>query len=134
MPSETRPLRRATAPHARCWSELKRGLPTRLSSLPRITLAGRPGDTQRTHVAYANPPRLSTLLHRGFAVTDEARQSFGRFLRDLRSRAGLTQAELAERAGVSARGIQDLERGIRRNPHQDTVRRIALGLGLEDIS
>lgn len=46
--------------------------------------------------------------------------------------AGFSQKELAERAGLSRRGISDLERGERRSPHPATVRRLesALGLGL----
>jgi transcriptional regulator with XRE-family HTH domain len=55
---------------------------------------------------------------------------FGEVLRRLRIGARLTQSELAERAGLSARGVQDLERGIRRTPHPDTVRRLATALGL----
>jgi len=51
-----------------------------------------------------------------------------------RAAAGLTQEELAERAGLSARGISDLERGRRAHPHYETVRVLddALGLGDED--
>jgi transcriptional regulator with XRE-family HTH domain len=44
----------------------------------------------------------------------------------------LTQEELAEHAGLSARGVSDLERGIRRTPHPDTTRRLADALGLDD--
>ena len=51
--------------------------------------------------------------------------TFGTALRRHRVAAGLTQEELAERAGVSARGIQDLESGARRSPRQATVRRLA---------
>jgi predicted ATPase/transcriptional regulator with XRE-family HTH domain len=58
--------------------------------------------------------------------------SFGELLRRSRMAAGLTQEELAERAGLSARGIQDLERGLRRSPHPDTVRRLWAALGLSD--
>jgi transcriptional regulator with XRE-family HTH domain len=39
--------------------------------------------------------------------------AFGALLRRYREEAGLTQEALAERAGLSARGISDLERGIR---------------------
>jgi Helix-turn-helix len=39
----------------------------------------------------------------------------GAVLRGKRLAAGLTQAELAERAGVSVRAISDLERGRRRS-------------------
>jgi class 3 adenylate cyclase/transcriptional regulator with XRE-family HTH domain/tetratricopeptide (TPR) repeat protein len=59
---------------------------------------------------------------------------FGERLRRLRIAAGLTQEALAEQAGLSARGIADLERGARRFPRAATVRRLAdaLGLSAED--
>ncbi len=38
--------------------------------------------------------------------------TFGELLRRSRVATGLTQEELAERAGLSARGISDLERGV----------------------
>jgi transcriptional regulator with XRE-family HTH domain len=45
--------------------------------------------------------------------------------------AGLTQEELAERAGLSRRGVSDLERGLRRHPYRYTADRLieALGIG-----
>src|SRR5579859_1760930 len=58
------------------------------------------------------------------------RQNFGALLRSYRTRAGLTQEELAERAGLSRRGIADLERGARRAPHADTVQRLGAALEL----
>jgi predicted ATPase/DNA-binding XRE family transcriptional regulator len=58
--------------------------------------------------------------------------SFGELLRRYRTAAGLTQEQLAERAGLSARGVQDLERGLRRSPYPDTTRRLAEALGLAD--
>ena len=57
---------------------------------------------------------------------------FGELLRRHRQAAGLTQAELAERAGLSVRGINDLERGVRQAPRKDTVALLAQGLGLSD--
>jgi predicted ATPase/transcriptional regulator with XRE-family HTH domain len=56
--------------------------------------------------------------------------SFGALLRDHRRAAGLTQAELAERAGLSWRGVNDLERGARRTPHRDTLARLVAALSL----
>jgi len=49
---------------------------------------------------------------------------FAQRLNALRLQAGLTQEHLAERAGLSARGISDLERGLRR-PRPETISRLA---------
>ena len=57
---------------------------------------------------------------------------FGRLLRQHRLAAGLSQEALAERAGLSARGIRALERGDRSLPRPHTVRLLADGLGLAD--
>lgn len=58
--------------------------------------------------------------------------SFGELLRRYRRAAGLTQEELAERAGLSCRGINDLERGARRHPRRDTIVRLAEAFALTD--
>jgi predicted ATPase/transcriptional regulator with XRE-family HTH domain len=55
---------------------------------------------------------------------------FGDLLKRHRAAAGLTQDALAERAGVSARAISDLERGVKHRPHRYTVHRLARGLEL----
>src|SRR5262249_12176314 len=57
-------------------------------------------------------------------------QSFSALIRESRLAAGLTQEELAERAGISARSVSDLERGLYQAPHRDTVARLAAALGL----
>ena len=44
----------------------------------------------------------------------------------------MTQEELAERAGISARTVSDLERGLRTVVHPDTARRLASALELGD--
>src|SRR5262245_33620538 len=59
-------------------------------------------------------------------------RSFGTLLRHHRSAAGLTQEELAERAGLSRRGIADLERGVRQTPYAGTVDRLASALCLSE--
>src|SRR5689334_19705353 len=51
--------------------------------------------------------------------------SFGERLRAHRLAFGLTQEQLAERAGLSRCGIADLERGSRSAPYRDTVDRLA---------
>lgn len=57
--------------------------------------------------------------------------ALGALLRRLRDESGLTQEELAERAGVSARTVSDIERGLRRRLYADTADRLAAGVGLE---
>ena len=53
---------------------------------------------------------------------------FGPRLKQLREAAGLTQPELAERAGLSKAGVANLEQG-RRTPGWDTVLVLAHALG-----
>ncbi|NYJ03945.1 ATP-binding protein [Petropleomorpha daqingensis] len=57
---------------------------------------------------------------------------FAERLRRFRERAALTQEELAERAGVTAKAISALERGERRRPYPHTVRALADALKLDD--
>jgi predicted ATPase/DNA-binding CsgD family transcriptional regulator len=58
---------------------------------------------------------------------------FGELLRRLREASGLTQEELAERAGVTAKAIGALERGARRYPYPHTVRALATALQLSTL-
>src|SRR5215475_14334688 len=55
---------------------------------------------------------------------------FGQALQHYRHVARLTQAELAERDGLSEREISDLERGLRKNPQHATVRLLTDALAL----
>ncbi len=57
-------------------------------------------------------------------------QSFGDLLRHYRLAAGLTQEELAEQAGLSVRGLSDLERGARRAPRRETIQLLSEALHL----
>jgi predicted ATPase len=59
--------------------------------------------------------------------------SFGALLRHHRLTAGLTQEALAERSGLTARGIQLLERGGRTSPRAETVRLLADALELAAV-
>ncbi len=62
-----------------------------------------------------------------------ARQgSFGAQLRRLREAAGLTQEELALRAGLSSDAVSRLERGQRKRPYPHTVRALAGALELSE--
>jgi DNA-binding XRE family transcriptional regulator len=56
---------------------------------------------------------------------------FGGLLRACRERALLSQEQLAERAGLSARTIRELEAGRVRRPRGATVRLLAHALGLQ---
>ena len=62
----------------------------------------------------------------------EEATSFGSRLRRLREAAGLSQEELASKAGLSARAISVLERGERKRPYPHTVRSIADALALTE--
>ena len=66
------------------------------------------------------------------AVKNEEGDDLGSTLKQLRLAAGLTQEALAEKAGISARTVSDLERGLRSVVHNDTARRLASALGLAD--
>ena len=56
--------------------------------------------------------------------------AFSTLLRRHRRDAGLTQAELAERTGISTRAVSDMERGVSRWPHRETVLLLAQALQL----
>ena len=63
-------------------------------------------------------------------MAEDRGTSLAQLLKSLRVTAGLTQEQLAEAAGVSARSVSDLERGINRTARRDTARLIADALGL----
>ena len=64
-------------------------------------------------------------------MAEEGAAPFGARLRALRETAGLTQEELATRAGLTAKGIAALERGRRRRPYPQTLRALADALRLD---
>jgi DNA-binding SARP family transcriptional activator/DNA-binding XRE family transcriptional regulator len=65
---------------------------------------------------------------------DQAVASFGHALRAGRVEAGLTQQELAARAGVSVRAVRYIEQGKVAHPRRESIRRLAdaVGLAVED--
>jgi len=65
-------------------------------------------------------------------VTGAGPGSFASLLRGLREASGLSQEELAERAGLSSHAVSALERGTRTRPYPHTVRALADALGLGD--
>ncbi|MBM7086877.1 BTAD domain-containing putative transcriptional regulator [Micromonospora humidisoli] len=54
-------------------------------------------------------------------------------IRRRRLGAGLTQEQLAERAGISVRAVRDIEQGRVRNPRAESLRRIADAVGLPHL-
>jgi len=63
-------------------------------------------------------------------MPDTRDETFGTRLRNHREAAGLSQEELAQRAGLSTNAVGQLERGERKHPYPHTVSSLADGLGL----
>lgn len=59
-------------------------------------------------------------------------EPFGSLLRSLREAAGLSQEELAARAGLSSHAVSALERGARTRPYPHTIRSLADALDAGD--
>jgi predicted ATPase/DNA-binding XRE family transcriptional regulator len=60
----------------------------------------------------------------------EVFSNFGDLLREFRTRAGLSQSDLAEKANISVDAIGALERGVRKAPHRSTIALLAKALAL----
>ena len=67
---------------------------------------------------------------RGTTIFTDRTTTFGGLIKRYRGAAGLTQETLAERAGISARAVSDLERGHNRLPRASTVHLLAAALSL----
>jgi predicted ATPase/DNA-binding XRE family transcriptional regulator len=65
-------------------------------------------------------------------MPDTGDETFAARLRNHRMAAGLSQEELAQKAGLSANAVGQLERGERKHPYPHTVRSLADGLGLSE--
>lgn len=67
--------------------------------------------------------------------TDAAAMKFAALLKELRTKAGLTQPELADRAGIPLTTLQGHEQG-RRLPNFPTAVRLAraLGVSLDELA
>jgi predicted ATPase/DNA-binding XRE family transcriptional regulator len=57
-------------------------------------------------------------------------RSLGELLRAFRSRSGLSQEALADRAGISAKAVGAIEQGTRRAPYRHTIAALAEALAL----
>jgi transcriptional regulator with XRE-family HTH domain len=71
-------------------------------------------------------------MHDGNAYGEERFLTLVDRLRKHRRDAQLTQQEVADRAGLSARGFSDLERGLRQAPYRDTILRLADALAVDE--
>ena len=78
--------------------------------------------------------REGTAEERGKQVVSNmnAGPTFGTMLKEYRSALGLTQEELASRAGLTSKAVSALERGERKRPYPHTVRALAEALGLSE--
>ena len=65
----------------------------------------------------------------GQISTDPYLKAFGKNLRSLRAKAGLSQEETADKAGIHVTYLSGVERGLR-NPSVRNLRRLALALGI----
>ena len=65
-------------------------------------------------------------------ASNENGPTFGVMLREYRGALGLTQEELASKAGLTAKAVSALERGERKRPYPHTVRALAEALGLSE--
>jgi DNA-binding XRE family transcriptional regulator len=84
---------------------------------------GLPAGVGRTDLVFA----LMNKTWTGTAWVDD----FTIRLKALREKAGLTQAQLAQKAGLSPQAIAALEQGTR-GPTWETVRRLAMALGVSE--
>jgi len=66
------------------------------------------------------------------ALTAEQPMTFGALLRRYREAAGLSQEELAERAGLTVSAIGALERGERKRPYPHTLQLLVKALDLDE--
>ena len=82
---------------------------------------------RRRRTAKAEGTQVAT----GKIESSQASDSFGGLLRQHRLALGLTQDALAERAGLSAHGVQKLERGATQ-PYRDTAERLSRALQLTE--
>jgi len=96
-------------------------------------LVRRPARLQlATRIDHTRPRRAGSipgciLRRTGQMGATDGPGPFGVLLLRYRMAAGLSQEDLAERAGLSRRGISDLERGARRAPHPATARAASRG-------
>ena len=70
------------------------------------------------------------ILHLDVVRPEEVRVNIGDRIRIARKAAGLSQEEVARRAGLSLKGMGDIERGDIEDPHISSLSKIARALGV----
>jgi putative transcriptional regulator len=70
------------------------------------------------------------LVQQGVPMDETALKAFGGRLKAMRTGAGLTQQQLADRAGLSLRAVTQWERGVR-EPSWGNVLALASALGVD---
>ena len=88
--------------------------------------------THRLPTVWGRPEARMTTEGRNLGTRPS---TFGQHVKALRLAGGWTQAELAERSGLSERTVSDLERGLRSTAYPSTARRLAAALrvGPDDV-
>lgn len=66
------------------------------------------------------------------AAHNDPTKSFGMLVRIQRKRRGLTQRDLADRAGISLAAVRDLEQGRSRRPREESLLALVRALGLSE--
>jgi predicted ATPase/DNA-binding XRE family transcriptional regulator len=96
-----------------------------------LTIIGAAGGTPDGEGVFHRSALRATHPAHTLASVGAEWEPFAAALRRLRTRSGLTQEQLAERAGLSTNAISALERGERRHPYPHTVRALASALGVD---
>ncbi|MCC6944623.1 MAG: helix-turn-helix transcriptional regulator, partial [Thermomicrobiales bacterium] len=65
-------------------------------------------------------------------MADSQPVQLGQVIRRFRLASGMSQEQLAERSGLSARSVSDLERGLRSGTRPETLRMLAEALSLSE--
>src|ERR671939_892754 len=102
-----------------------------MDAMPPMWSGSAPKATTTRPPSYPpTQPGLTSRLPQYHRAEVPAQSSLATRLRARRVAPGLTQAELAERAGISERAVSDIERGVRRAVYRDTALRLLAALDL----
>src|SRR6185437_12837931 len=95
-----------------------------------LVIASPATDDSRTIPVQLRCWRRPGRCNPGRVASTETDRTVGELLRTSRRAAGLSQEELAERAGLSVEASSAIERGVRRRPPPHTLRALASALAL----